>query len=139
MLLIACGNAAALMLVRGLQRQPEYAVRNALGVGRLALFRQVATESLLLAVGGGVLGVGLAFAIVRLFKASPATPSRGSMRLSTGWPVLAFGLGAARSRRRCWRDWCLPCARPVSILLTHSRAPARRRVPDGWSAGCCAA
>jgi putative ABC transport system permease protein len=51
-LFIACGNAAALLLVRGLQRQQEYAVRSALGVGRLALFRQVSTESLLLALAG---------------------------------------------------------------------------------------
>ncbi len=51
-LLIACGNAAALLLVRGLQRQQEYAVRSALGVGRVALFRQVSTESLLLAAFG---------------------------------------------------------------------------------------
>ena len=40
-LLIACGNVAALLLVRGLQRQDEYAIRTALGVRRLALFRQV--------------------------------------------------------------------------------------------------
>ncbi len=94
-LLIACGNAAALMLVRGLQRQPEYAVRNALGVGRAALFRQVAMESLLLAIGGGLLGIGLAFAIVRLFKtiAGHAIPRLDAV--STGWPVLAFGLGGA--------------------------------------------
>jgi len=59
-LLIACGNAAALLLVRGLQRQQEYAVRTALGVARLALFRQVSTESLLLALLGGAFGAGLA-------------------------------------------------------------------------------
>ena len=83
------------MLVRGLQRQPEYAVRNALGVGRLALFRQVSTESMLLALGGSVLGVGLAFAIVRLFKsiAGHAIPRLDAV--SAGWPVLAFGFGGA--------------------------------------------
>src|SRR6185503_9697869 len=68
-LLIACGNTAALLLVRGLQRQQEYAVRSALGVSRAALFRQVSIESVALAMVGGVAGVGLAFAIVRLFKA----------------------------------------------------------------------
>ena len=49
-LLIACGNVAALLLVRGLQRQPEYAIRTALGMRRIELFLQVSAESLLLAV-----------------------------------------------------------------------------------------
>ena len=49
-LLIACGNAAALLLVRGLQRQQEYAVRIAMGMGRIGLLRQVLSESLLLAM-----------------------------------------------------------------------------------------
>jgi putative ABC transport system permease protein len=67
-LFIACGNAAALLLVRGLQRQQEYAVRIATGMRRTALLRQVMTESLLLAAIGGAFGVGLAFAAVKLFK-----------------------------------------------------------------------
>ncbi|SPE41806.1 conserved membrane hypothetical protein [Candidatus Sulfopaludibacter sp. SbA3] len=94
-LLIACGNAAALLLVRGLQRQQEYAVRSALGIGRVALFRQVSTESLLLAVTGGALGVGLAFAVVKLFKAIGGHAIPRLDAVTTGWPVLACGLGAA--------------------------------------------
>src|SRR5579864_3414089 len=62
-LLIGCGNAAALLLVRGLQRQQEYAVRSAMGMGRIALLRQVSMESLLLALIGGAFGVGLAFGV----------------------------------------------------------------------------
>ncbi|HXM45225.1 MAG TPA: ABC transporter permease [Bryobacteraceae bacterium] len=94
-LLIACGNAAALLLVRGLQRQQEYAVRSALGVGRIALFRQVSAESLLLALLGGGLGVGLAVGAVKLFKLIGGHAIPRLDAVATGWPVLAFGLGAA--------------------------------------------
>jgi putative ABC transport system permease protein len=94
-LLIACGNAAALLLVRGLQRQQEYAIRSALGVGRVALFRQVSTESLLLALLGGALGVGLAFGVVRLLKLIGGHAIPRLDAVTTGWPVLACGLGAA--------------------------------------------
>ena len=94
-LLIACGNAAALLLVRGLQRQQEYAVRSALGVGRIALFRQIATESLLLSLCGGVLAAGVTIGVVRLMKTigGHAIPRLDAVRI--GWPVLLFGLGAA--------------------------------------------
>lgn len=94
-LLIACGNAAALLLVRGLQRQQEYAVRCAMGMGRIALLRQVLRESLLLAVLGGAFGVGLAFGAIKLFKviAGHAVPRLDGVR--AGWAVLGWGLGAA--------------------------------------------
>jgi putative ABC transport system permease protein len=94
-LLIACGNAAALLLVRGLQRHQEYAVRTALGVSRVALFRQASAESLLLSLTGGALGVALAFAIVKVFQVigTHAIPRLGSV--TTGWPVLIFGFAAA--------------------------------------------
>ena len=94
-LVIACGNVAALLLVRGLQRQQEYAVRGALGVGRVALFRQVSTESLLLALAGGALGVALALGAVQLFKLIGGHAIPRLDAVSIGWPVLAFGLAAA--------------------------------------------
>ena len=94
-LLIACGNAAALLLVRGLQRQQEYAVRSALGVTRIALFRQIAMESVLLSLTGGLIAAGLTIGLVRLLKTigGHAIPRLDAVEI--GWPVLLFGLGAA--------------------------------------------
>ena len=94
-LLIACGNTAALLLVRGLQRQQEYAVRIAMGMGRIGLLRQILTESLLLAILGGTLGIGLAIFAVKLFKviAQHAVPRLDGV--TTGWSVLGWGLGLA--------------------------------------------
>jgi putative ABC transport system permease protein len=81
--------------VRGLQRQQEYAIRSALGSGRIALFRQIATESLLLACTGGAVGAGLAWGIVKLFKAIGGYAIPRLDAVTTGWPVLAAGLGGA--------------------------------------------
>jgi putative ABC transport system permease protein len=94
-LLIACGNAAALLLVRGLQRQQEHAVRIAMGMGRIGLLRNVLAESLLLAILGGALGIGLAICAVKLFKviAGHAVPRLDE--LTAGWAVLGWGLALA--------------------------------------------
>jgi putative ABC transport system permease protein len=94
-LFIGCGNAAALLLVRGLQRQQEYAVRSALGMGRAALLRQVSTEGVLLALTGGAFGVALAFGVVRLFKAIAGHAIPRLDGVTAGWGVLAWGLGTA--------------------------------------------
>ena len=94
-LLIACGNAASLLLVRGLQRQQEYAVRSAMGISRASLFWQASSESLLIALMGATFGMGLAFGIVKIFKliARHAIPRLDAV--TTGWPMLLGAMVAA--------------------------------------------
>lgn len=93
LLLIACGNVANLVLAKGTTRLKEVAVRTSLGASRWQVFSQFLTESLVLAVLGGALGIGLGVAMIRIMMAKmpPNTlPSEADVTLNL--PVLFFTL-----------------------------------------------
>jgi putative ABC transport system permease protein len=98
-LLIACANVANLLLARATIRKREIAIRAAIGAGRAALIRQLLTESVMLSMAGGVLGLGLGYIGVRALLAInpgniPRIGEHGS-GVVLDWRVLVFTLGVS--------------------------------------------
>ena len=113
-LLIGCTNLANLLLARALARRKELAVRTAMGAGRERLVRQLLTESLLLAIGGGIAGVLLAFAalplLVRLvpnglpIAETPVIDARVLLAAACITALTALAFGVFPALRACGGD-----------------------------------
>jgi putative ABC transport system permease protein len=95
-LLIGCVNVANLLLAKAAVRQRELAIRSSLGAGRGRLIAQVLVESVLLALAGGLLGVVLAFWLVRLTPSvMPKFLLEGMPEIAVDWRLLLFALGVS--------------------------------------------
>ena len=95
-LLIACVNVANLLLARGTTRQKEVALRSALGASRRTIVAQFLTENLLLAIVGGLTGIGMGWLALRglqLIMPRGTLPSEADLTLNL--PILAFTLAVS--------------------------------------------
>lgn len=94
-LLIACANVASLQLVRAAARTKDIAVRAALGAGRGAVMRQLLAESVLLALAGGALGIGVGALTLKGLARIDADGSQMLQAVRLDGAVLAFTAGVA--------------------------------------------
>ena len=91
-LLIACANIASLLLVRGASRGMEVAVRLSLGAGRRRVIMQLLTESMVLAVLGGVAGLLVAHGTLMLAAAILPPNAASAVHFGLRWPVVLFAM-----------------------------------------------
>lgn len=92
-LLIACANVASLLFVRSTGRRAEVAIRSSMGCGRWRLVRQLMTESLVLAVVSGTIGLLLALAFGQLLESLIPADIPRMPSAALNWRVLGFALG----------------------------------------------
>jgi putative ABC transport system permease protein len=142
-LLIGCVNLANIMLARGLAREREVAVRLALGAGRGRLIRQFLTESLLISLSGGALGILVGYGTMTFLKTSYAAlplsmatlpimiPSEASIGLDgrvllfafglSLFSGIGFGLAPALDTIRGTHVACIGSGRRTSTSISHRR------------------
>jgi putative ABC transport system permease protein len=95
LLLIACSNVASLLLARAFGRRKEIAVRTALGAARKRIIRQLLTESVILGIAGGILGLLVSVWGVRAIAAAAEQNLPRAGEIHIDWRVLAFTAGVS--------------------------------------------
>jgi putative ABC transport system permease protein len=124
-LLISCANLANLLLARGSQRQRELAVRAALGAGRSSLLRVVMVEAVIIALGGGLLGIAIAAAAVPLLLAgAPAImPSHALPRVDLAVVAVCLAIAVATVLLfALWPALRAAAAQPAGALQEEGRS-----------------
>ncbi len=129
-LLIACANLGSLMLARGTTRRGELAVRMALGAARARLIRQILTQSILLSLIGGAVGLAVAYALSNTILALAFPDARNMpVQASPSLPVLGFAFfvslltGALCGTAPAWLS---SQAKPAEALRSVHRAAGDR-------------
>ncbi|MES2305111.1 MAG: ABC transporter permease [Gemmatimonadota bacterium] len=129
LLLLTCANVANLVLTRADSRSREVAVRAALGAGKGELLRLALTESMLLGLGGGLLGLVLAWGGVRILVARAPTTIPRLAELHVDWRVVAFTLVLSLVTGALFG--LLPVARVSQLDLANALRDGSRGASDG--------
>ncbi len=124
-LLVACANIANLLLVRGMGRRVEMSLRTAMGAGRGRIVLQLLTESVLLSVLGGLLGLAVAYSGTRMllglaFPGEQAVP----IAASPSWEVIGFAFGLSVLTGALFGvapAWMAAKAEPADVLRSGAR------------------
>jgi putative ABC transport system permease protein len=127
-LLIACANLANLMLVRSTTRKQQLSIRAALGAPRSTLISQTLTESIVLALMGGIAGTAIAFAGTRIILALAFGNNYVPIQATPSLPVLAFAFGASLLTGIVFGiapAWITASANPVEALRGANRSTGR--------------